>query len=188
MTLLDEDQLGAWFGEHQTARGDVAMRVERLPIYRVPQQEDELRAWREGRPQDRANLDPWLDVLADEVDRGLLTLRARVFSEHLTDDELRACHWSYPDIGRYEDIRVLHRGEQPVPAVLDHDYWIIHTVADDSWHVARMHYDARGFFRGAEIVEDVAPYLQEWRLMWALGEPFAPWWGRHRELHRRMAA
>lgn len=189
MSTLDETGLGAFIDAHYQGRGDRLFRMERLPLYAVDQQSAELQAWRDGGEPDLAAKQPWLDVLASEVKRGMLTQRARILSEHLTDDEQRACHWGYPQVGRYEEIRVLRRGEHPVPDVLDHDYWII-TPAAGGQHVVRMTYNAGGKFEGATVVspEAHAPYLREQRLVWAIGEPFDIWWARHGELHRRRVA
>lgn len=189
MTLLDQTGLGAFIDAHYRERGDRLFRMERLPLYAVAQQSAELQAWRNGGEPDMAAKQPWLNVLAGEVERGLLTQRVRVLSTRLTDDEQRACHWGYPYVGRYEQVRVLRHGEHPVPAVLDHDYWIIRPVAGEV-QVVRMDYSRAGEFAGALVLppSEHEPYLREQRMAWAAAEPFATWWFRHRELHRRSAA
>jgi hypothetical protein len=187
--LLDEDALGAEIDRHYQGPGDLLVRVERLPLYAVSQQAAELRAWREHGKPDLAAMQPWLDVLAGEVERKMRTRRLRILSAHLTDDELRACHWGYPFVGRYEEIRVLRRGEHPVPDLLDHDYYLCRP-ASGGQVVIRMHYSDAGLFRGASIVPGDAhgPYNRELRVGWAIGEPFTKWWDRHNELHRPWAA
>lgn len=189
MSLLDEEGLGAFIDAHNCGRGDRLFRMERLPLYAVAQQSAELQAWRDGGEPDMAAKQPWLDVLAGEVERGMLTQRVRILSADLTDDEQRACHWGYPHVGRFEQVRVLHRGEHPTPDVLDHDYWIIHPAAGDV-QVVRMDYNTAGEFVGALVVPltEHGAYVHEQQLAWAMAEPFAAWWGRHGELHRRSAA
>jgi len=189
MTLLDQKGLGAFIDAHYRNRGDRLFRMERLPHYAVAQQSAELQAWRDGGELDLAAKQPWLDVLAGEVERGMLTQRVRILSAQLTDDEQRACHWGYPYVGRFEQVRVLRRGEHPVPDVLDHDYWIIRPAAGEV-QIVRMDYSSGGEFVGARVLPPAehGPYLREQRMAWAIAEPFATWWGQHGELHRRSAA
>ena len=189
MTLLDEEGLGVFIDTHYRVAGDRLFRMERLPLYAVAQQSAELQAWRDGVEPDMDAKQSWLAVLADEVERGLLTQRVRVLSDHLTDDEQRACHWGYPYVGRFEQVRVLRHGEHPVPHVLDHDYWIIHPAVGDV-QVVRMDYSDAGEFVGALVLppSEHGPYLREQHLAWAIAEPFMPWWARHSELHRRSVA
>lgn len=186
---LDEDGLGAFIDEHYRGRGDVLFRMERLPLYAVEQQAAELQAWRTGGEPDMAAKQRWLDVLAAEVERGMLTQRVRILSAELSEDEARACHWGYPHVGRYEDVRVLRRGEHPVPDVLDHDYWVIRP-AGRAVQVVRMDYSQAGAFLGAVVLPPAAhaAYLREQRQAWDTAEPFPDWWGRHGELHRRRSA
>lgn len=187
--LLDEGGLGAFIDAHYCRRGDVLFRMERLPHYAVAQQAAELQAWRAGGEPDMDAKQRWLDVLADEVHRGMLTRRLRILSADLTDDEQRACHWGYPHVGRFEEIRVLHRGEHSVPEELDHDYWIIRPAVG-AIQVVRMHYTEPGTFVGARVLpeKEHSSYLREQALGWTVAEPFSTWWGRHVELHRRRSA
>lgn len=187
--LLDEGAMGTLIDAHYRGQGDRLIRMERLPLYTVPQQAAQLQAWREGDQPDMIALQAWLDVLADEVRHGMHTQRVRILSADLSDDELRACHWGYPYVGRFEEIRVLHRGEHPVPDILDHDYWVVRP-ADGDQIVIRMYYDGDGRFVGAAEVpaDQHEPYDRELRLDWAIGEPFDTWWARHGELHRTEAA
>jgi hypothetical protein len=186
MTILDENGLGDFIDAHYNAPGDRLFRMEQLPYYDVPHQAAELAAWRSGGEPDWSVKQPWLNTLAEERRRGLISERVRVLSARLTDDELRACNWGYPYTGRYEDIRVLRHGEHPIPgALLAQDYWII---ADT--HVALMHYDSSGRFGCAEILApaELARYRDDRDAAWTAGEPFGSWWRRHGELHRRQAA
>ena len=187
--LLDEAQLGSFIDAHYRGRGDVLFRMERHPWYAVPQQAAELAAWRNGGELDLAAKQPWLDVLADEVERGMLTQRVRILSADLTEDERRACHWGYPYVGRFEEIRVLRRSEHVIPDVRADDYWIIRPAEGDV-QVVRMDYGPEGIFSGARMLpaSEHGPYLLEQRLSWLAAEPFATWWARHRELHRARPA
>lgn len=186
--MLDENGLGAAIDRRYRTSGDELFRMERLPHYDVPSQNADREAFLSGDAPDWARKQKWHDTLADEVRRGLVSRRVRVFSADLTDDELMSCHFGYPYTGRYENIRVLHRGEHPVPDLLDHDYWIIEP-ADDDRQILRMHYTAGGAFVGAERIPSPAHavYLDERDRAWAAAEPFATWWSRHTEMHREVA-
>jgi hypothetical protein len=187
MTALDEAALGAFVDAQHTAAGDHLFRMERLPRYAVPHQSAELARWRRGETEpDRATKQPWLETLADEAGRGLISRRVRVFGVTLSDDELRACHWGYALNSRHEDIRVLRRGEHDLPEdLIELDYWI---VVDR--HVLPMHYDEDGRFLGAEVAAPgrLAEFRRDRERAWAVAEPFPQWWSRHPELHRPRAA
>jgi len=185
--MLDEDALGEFIDAHFRESGDRLFRMERLPLYHVPAQAAELERWRAGATEPNwEQKQGWLDTLAEEQRRGLISQRVRRFGRKLTEDELMSCHWGYAYNGRYEDIRVLHTGEHDIPAgLIELDYWI---VADT--HVVPMIYDADGRFVGAEVLpaDQVAEFIRDRDRAWATAEPFGPWWARHTELHRRPAA
>jgi hypothetical protein len=93
-TLLDERELGTFIDTHYKAAGDRLFRMERLPRYDVPHQFAELERWLAGEVEPNwETKQPWLDTLAAEQRRGLVSQRVRVFGAQLSADELRACHW-----------------------------------------------------------------------------------------------
>lgn len=183
MTLLDEKALGELINSYYHEKGHRLFRMERLSRYDVPNQTAELDRWRNGAIEPNwETKQPWLDVLADESKRGLISQRVRLFSARLSDDELRACHWGYYYNSRYEDIRVLHDGEHDIPPdLISQDYWIMAESV-----VVAMHYDPAGRFFGAEVLPDkqLATYQRDRDRAWAVAESFPRWWGRHSELHR----
>lgn len=190
--MLDEQGLGAYIDDHYRAPGDRLFRMERLPLYDVPSQNADREAFLDGVPPDWSRKQAWLDELAENRRRGMISRRVRILHSTLSDDELMSCHYGLPYIGRDQDIRVLRYGEHQWPDVLDHDYWIIEP-ADSRTHVLRMIYSDGvdgGAFVGAEPVTGraQAQYLLERDLTWQVAEPFDGWWSRHGELHRRLAA
>lgn len=189
--MLDGKGMSALIRENYRRGGDRKDRVERLRWYNVPSQNADREAFLAGAAPDWTRKQAFLDDLADERARGLISNRVRIFpAAELNDDELMACHLGYPFVGRDQDIRVLHHGEHPIPDILDHDYWILRPVGRPL-HVLRMHYADDGAFLGATDITDPAeqaPYLREWDLSWAIAEPFDPWWAQHGEWHRRVAA
>jgi hypothetical protein len=184
--LLDERELGEFIDAHYKAAGDRLFRMERLPRYDVPHQTAELQRWLAGETEPNwETKQPWLDTLADERRRGLVSQRVRVFGAQLSSDELRSCHWGYALNGRYEDIRVLHAGEHAIPPdLMTIDYWIVAET-----YAVPMHYDPHGRFLGAEVApaDRLADFVRDRDRAWAAAEPFDTWWARHRELHRRPA-
>lgn len=186
--MLDEQGLGEAIDAGYARRGDQLFRMERLPWYDTPGQNADREAWLAGHP-DPSAIQAWAQVLADDARRGLISRRMRVVSAELTADEAMSCNLALPLTSRHEQVRVLHRGEHPVPELLDHDYWIIEP-AGGARQVLAMRYNPGGMFLGAEVVPAARhePYLAERRLAWAIGEPFPSWWARHRELHRGAAA
>jgi hypothetical protein len=190
MTVLDEQELGAFIGAHHNLRGDALFRMERLPLYDVPSQTKAREAWVRTGTFDTTGLERFAGELAEDEANGLTFERVRVLSADLTDDEAMSCNIALPILARHSSVRVLHRGEHPVPELRGHDYWITYTAATDETNVVAMHYSDGGAFVGAEVVpaELHGPYLRERALAWSIGEPFTQWWARHGELHRRLAA
>ncbi len=186
--MLGEQALEEFIFTRYARRGDQLFRMERLPLYDVPSQNADREGWLAGR-FDTTPLEQWGEVLADDHRRGLVSRRARVLSAVLTDDEAMSCHVALPIIGRDQEVRILRRGEHPAPELVDHDYWVIEP-AGGPVEVVRMVYSDGGTFIGADVVPPAehALYLRERDLAWSIGEPFAAWWDRHDELHRKSAA
>jgi hypothetical protein len=186
--LLTEDELGEFIDGHYHALGDHLFHKEGLPWYDVPSQNADRSAWRAGR-FDPTQVLAWTSRLAADEARGLVSQRLRIVSAALTDDEMMSLDVALPIIARHEEIRVLHRGEHPVPDLVDHDYWIMRPASGGVFVVA-MRYSDGGAFRGAEVIpaEQHGPYLREQKLGWAIAAPYSDWWAAHPELHRRAAA
>jgi hypothetical protein len=185
--LLTEAELGDLIDAHHRSRGDVLFHREGLPHYDVPSQNADRAAWLAGR-FDPAQVTAWTARLADERERGMVSQRLRVLSERLTDDELMSVLAALPVIAREEQVRILRRGEHPIPKVVDHDYWIARPAIGPVL-VIRMHYTDGGAFQGAEVVppQGHAPYLRDQELGWAIGVPYAEWMSAHSDLQTGVA-
>lgn len=160
-------------------------RMETLPAYAVDSDGDDYHRYVRGELEpDWERKQPWLDELRADRDSGKLRYRVRVLSAQLTDYERYACEWGYAlNTQAGEDIRVLRRGEHPVPAgLIERDFWVV----DDDATVA-MHYDDAGRFTSAEVLpaDVLREHLDARDEAWAAAEPFGPWWARHPELHRQ---
>ena len=176
--LLTEAELGDFIDAHYHGPGDLLFHKEGLSWYDVPSQNADRAAWRAGR-FDPAQVMAWADRLADERARGMVSRRLRIVSAGVTDDELMSLQAALPIIARHEDVRVLRHGEQPVPDVVDHDYWIAQPRT--AVVVIAMRYTDGGAFLGAEVVPPHrhGPYLREQEIGWAIGVPYAQWWAAH---------
>ncbi len=186
--LLTEAELGDLIDANYRGRGDVLFHREGLPWYDVASQNADREAWRAGR-FDPTQVSAWADQLAAEREQGMVSQRLRIVSAVLTDDERMSLQAALPLISRQEEVRVLRRGEQPVPDLVDHDYWVVRP-ADGPVVVIAMRYDVGGAFLGAQVVPPSghAPYLRDQQLAWALAVPYGQWWAAHPDLHGRSAA
>lgn len=176
--------LGAFILERYSRPGDVLTRMERLPVYHVASDGGDFEAWKAGAPQPvSADRIETLEDLRNERSNGQARRRVRILSAQLTDYERYSIEFGYlQNVAAGEDVRILRAGEHPIPQLLDFDYWLI-----NDRDLARMHYDARGAFLGAES----APRLlrearREITACWEVAEPVTCWWHRHPELHRQL--
>lgn len=183
---LDGQQLVAYIDDHYRAPGDRLYRLEQLPFY--ADNADDLRRWRAGETEPDWD-SAWARSLAEEKAQGLVSQRVRVLSEHLTDDERAACALAYPSNARYEDIRILHRGEHDIPAILEQiqDHWLMERATGDL-HLLVMHYDDSGRFVEASESDLTSLYVTARDAALAAAEPWATWWPKHADLARRTAA
>lgn len=186
--LLTEAELGDVIDAHYRDPGDLLFHREGLPWYDVESQNLDRSAWQAGR-FDPAQVTAWAARLASERERGMVSRRLRIVSAELTDDERMSLQAALPVLAEYEDVRVLRRGEQLVPGLVDHDYWILRQ-ADGPPVVIAMRYSDGGTFLGGEVVPAHlhGAYLRDQELAWAIGIPYAEWWAAHPDLHRTAAA
>lgn len=143
MTLLLGDEFNALFATFRST----ARRLETRERYNVAGEQESVRAYLEGGPDDLAWFRPWLDQIQRLTRDGRRFRRVRVVSVPLSDYS----RWGL-DIARHtsaagEDIRYLDRADaRDLPGF---DYWLF----DDS-RVARLHFDADDCPLGAEIITD----------------------------------
>lgn len=183
--MMTAAELRDFIREHFTR---TAFRLETLQQY-DPTAPD-YRRYLNGEPG--PNKQAWIDRLRDERERGLYRHRVRIVTAPVTDYTRYECEWGYaPNAEAGEDIRILDLSERAMPRVVG---WL---VASDWWllgdeYLISMRYSEDGQFVGARDESGVhlwdATHARD--LLWDAAEPFADWWGRHRELHRdgRQAA
>ncbi len=184
---MNAEALGRFIDARYHRPGDRLFRLEVLPEYDVTSDDDDFRRWLDGASEPTwSRKQPWLDTLRRERENGQTSRRVRLLSEQVTDYERYACDFGYRYNGEYEDIRILHRSEHDIPTGLVARYfWII----GDSI-VITMHYAECGRFEGADLADsaELADCLRTRDVAWPAAEPFAQWWNRHPDLHRKAAA
>lgn len=153
-----------------------AFRLETLPEYRVPSEQDALADFLAGKPRAERSIrtEPWLARIA------LTTLTqfkdwSRV---HIVDlplsDYLRYEFASYVESqAAGEQIRIIDRARHPEFAELREDFWLFDADTDAPFaHV--QHYTDDGTYQGGEQITDqdtLDRYVQLRGDLWAAAEP-----------------
>ena len=124
-----------------------AFRLEVFDRYDATYENESLRKFLAGEPDDLPWMQSWLDMLREATSAGRSFARVRVVTTPLNDYS-RFGVWCSRLTGRAgEDIRYLPRdqaGELPT-----HDYWLF-----DSRKLVQMHFDDYMAFLGGEVVEE----------------------------------
>lgn len=134
-----------------------AFRLEALPQYLVPEEEERLAEWRkEGhRKQRTPENDAWLAELQGIVARGIRWYRVRILDYPLRDySRFELAGYRDSDAAGQETF-VADRAEHAELADLRDDFWLF-----DDGVAVRMIYDNEGHFLRAERAEDVAAYRE----------------------------
>jgi hypothetical protein len=147
---MSPEELGKLFESFRRS----AFRLETLPEYRVPQDVESLKAFRNGesRPQGRDDR-PWLTTVHRAIARGAQMHRVRLVETPLTDYQRFQFSWGYQentDAG--EEISIL---DYEPDGLLRVDFWLF----DDRTAVV-LEYDDAGRFLRAVMAETVEPYRQ----------------------------
>ena len=181
--LLVIKELEDVIDEHYKGPGDRLFHHECLPWYDVPAQTRSRAKWLAGEFDPETYHSNWVDRIAEERRRNMITKRLRIVSEELTDDERAAMFGGMAFIAREEVVRVLHRGEHAIPGVIDHDYWICHPVGGTPVVIRSLYTDG-GAFVGSEVIppprDDL--YLRDAAAKWNAGVPYEDWIAAHADL------
>ncbi len=130
-------------------------RLETLPQYLVPQEEEDLVKWRAGiRELDPPETD-WLAEIKRDTERGLRWHRV-----HILDYPL--CEYSEFELYSYqanqaacEEVYIANRAWSEDLKDLHEDFWMT-----DGKIAVRMIYDDEGRFLRPELIDDVTPYVE----------------------------
>ncbi|WP_026415987.1 DUF6879 family protein [Actinomadura oligospora] len=146
-----------------------AFRLETLPVYGVPEEDEEFRVWRETGRLDIPEDDPWLVRVRRFRETGRSIGRVHVLIRPLTE-YLRFEFAFYPHSSQAgEEIRILDVTDRPNPLAGAQDFWLF-----DDTHVVLMHYADDGTQTSRELLDDAdpTPYIEQKRLALAHSVPF----------------
>lgn len=180
--MLDAPQLGEFIRSRFTRH---AFRLETLDAYDVGDDGADVTRYLRGESEpDPERKGAWLARLRAEQAAGKVRQRVHVLRSPLSDYLRYECEWGYlQNVAAGEDVRILDQAERAHPAALDidHDFWLL-----DDHVVVGMHYDERGQFVGAEILDDteLSRYRAAMGTALEAAEPFTSYWNRHPEYHR----
>ncbi|MFI1939633.1 DUF6879 family protein [Streptomyces purpureus] len=164
--FLDGEEWRAKFRNFQTE----AWRLETLPQYLVPQEAEEIKAFRAG---ERINPETFSCEYTERLKRqrregrrqGRVHIVSRPLSEYL---EFEFSRYYRPHVLAGEEIRILDvtDRENPLPGV--QDFWMF-----DRTTVVLMHYEADGKQVSREVYEgDPAPFIEYQRIALVESVPF----------------
>jgi hypothetical protein len=137
-----------------------AFRLEVRDRYDASYENESLRKFLAGEPDDLPWMQDWLTMIQEATRGGRRFSRVRVVSLPLTDYS-RFGVWCAQFTGRAgEDIRYLTREQARTDGLPDHDYWLF-----DSRELVRMHFDTSDRFLGGEVVDAAAEVVMHnyWR-------------------------
>ncbi|MGK5630299.1 DUF6879 family protein [Streptomyces sp. URMC 123] len=163
--LLDGE---AWHAKFRDFARE-AWRLETLPVYKVPQEEERFQAFLAGR---RVDPHPDANEYAEDLERvrreGKSKGRVHVVTRPLSD-YLRFEFMCYrPHVRAGEDIRIMDVTDRHNPLAGVQDFWMF-----DRSDVVLMNYAADGTQINREVYEgDVAPFLEYQRIALAESVPF----------------
>ncbi|WP_116212217.1 DUF6879 family protein [Streptomyces olivoreticuli] len=132
-----------------------AVHLEMRDSYAVDYEESGFAAWKAGHrldPADRASWwRPWLDLVSETVDRGVVIRRARVVSEPVSEYIRFEHSGSFTNIAAGESVRWLPRRRASDLCLPGNDFWVF----DD--HLVRFnHFTGDGSSMGGEMRDEPA--------------------------------
>ncbi|RBQ15351.1 hypothetical protein DP939_36545 [Spongiactinospora rosea] len=145
MTLVSGEAFGDLFRSFERT----AFRLEPRERYNSPGEQEPLRRFLAGEPDDLAWNRPWLDLMAEHTIKRKFVHRVRVVSVPLSEYSRFGLWCAQFALQAGEDIRYLDRAQaQGLP---QDDYWLF----DSKW-AAVLRFDDDDVLLGAEIVTDPA--------------------------------
>lgn len=137
-----------------------AFRLEVRDRYDADYENESLRKFLAGEPDDLPWMQNWLTMIREATAAGKMFNRVRVVSTPLTDYSRFGVWCSQFTNGAGEDIRYLVRDRADALDLPRYDYWLF-----DSSKLVRMHFDDDDAFLGAETIQDPAEVVRHsnWR-------------------------
>ncbi|GAA1987299.1 DUF6879 family protein [Kitasatospora viridis] len=133
------------FAELLSATEHSAVHLEMRDTYAVTQETEAFAAWRDGfryDPVDRASWwRPFLDLISETVNRGVVVRRARIVSEPVTEYIRYEHSGTFTNVAAGEQVRWLPRRLASDIALPGNDFWLFdgrlvrfhHFTGDGAW-------------------------------------------------------
>jgi hypothetical protein len=152
--------LGEEFNQLFRTFQHTAFRLEVRDTYDASYENESLRKFLAGEPDDLPWMQDWLAMIRDATSKGRRFRRVRVVSWPLTDYSRFGVWCARFTNAAGEDIRYLTRDRAQAEGLPEHDYWLF-----DSRKLVRMHFDDANVFLGGEVVHDPATVVDHnyWR-------------------------
>ncbi|MES9588351.1 DUF6879 family protein [Streptomyces sp. NPDC088190] len=147
-----------------------AWRLETLPQYLMPQEVEELQAFRDGARIDPATVhNEYTDRLRRQVTEGRVQGRVHIVTRPLSDYlRFEFSQYYRPHLLAGEQIRILDVTDRTNPLEEVQDFWMF-----DRSEVVLMNYEPDGTQVNREVFEgDVAPFIEYQRIAVAESVPF----------------
>lgn len=164
--LLDGE---AWQAKFRNFKSE-AWRLETLPQYLMPQEAEELAAFRAGvRVDPRTVSNEYTDRLRRQVSEGRTQGRVHVLTRPLSEYlQFEFAQYYAPHSLAGEDIRILDITDRPNPLEGVQDFWSF-----DKSMIVLMNYEPDGRQLSREVHEgDVSPFIEYQRVAIAESVPF----------------
>jgi hypothetical protein len=163
--LLDGEAWQAKFRDFQTE----AWRLETLPAYNVPQEDEEIRAFLAGeRINPHTHSNDYTEDLRRVRREGKSKGRVHIVTRPLSDYLRYEFMYYLPHAWAGEDIRIMDVTDRSNPLADVQDFWMF-----DKTDVVLMNYEADGTQISREVHQgDVAPYVEYQRIALAQSVPF----------------
>lgn len=124
-----------------------AFRLELLGRYVAANEDEPLRRFRSGEPQDPSWREPWAQYVRASLRDGKQMSRVHVVDEPLSEYLKFELTCGYPaSLAAGEDIRIFELSKYPVLTYPRHDFWLF-----DNAVAVVMDYDNNGNFLGADM-------------------------------------
>jgi hypothetical protein len=132
-----------------------AFRLEALPQYLVPQEDERFRAFRERRPlpERSPQTSPWLGQIARTTAAGRRWQRVHVVGQPFTEYLRFELLTDQENVAAGEDVRVADGDAQPELEACTQDFWLFDADTDHAVALL-MRYDPEGRFVEAERCTD----------------------------------
>lgn len=134
-----------------------AWRLEALQRYAVDEEEERIRAWREGlpRPERSVRTSPWLRRIAVTTAAGKQWGRLHVVDQPLSEYVRYELGGYIESAAAGEEIRIADRAADPGLAAIGPDFWLFDEDTPGAYAIV-MSYDGDGHWLGAEYTTDPA--------------------------------